>query len=61
MGHAGVNINNEQAIILGGVNQQIFDGYFVDLDRTKANKSENKKVISDYFNKPQKVIFLTEI
>lgn len=57
MGHAGVNINNEQAIILGGVNQQIFDGYFVDLDRTKANKSENKKVISDYFNKPAEGYF----
>ncbi|AYY82395.1 MULTISPECIES: N-acetylneuraminate epimerase [Proteus] len=57
VGHAGVNINNEQAIILGGVNQQIFDGYFVDLDRTKANKSENKKVISDYFNKPAEGYF----
>ena len=57
VGHAGVNINNEQAIILGGVNQQIFDGYFVDLDRTKANESENKKVISDYFNKPAEGYF----
>lgn len=52
VGHTGININNDQAIILGGVNQQIFDGYFVDLNQTKSNEIENKKVISDYFNKP---------
>lgn len=57
VGHAGININNHEAIILGGVNQQIFDGYFVDLNRTKENGSENKKVISDYFNKPAEGYF----
>lgn len=57
VGHAAININNHEAIILGGVNQQIFDGYFVDLNRTKENGSENKKVISDYFNKPAEGYF----
>lgn len=57
VGHTGVNINNDQAIILGGVNQQIFDGYFVDLNRTKLNESESKKITSDYFNKPAEGYF----
>lgn len=57
VGHTGVNINNDQAIILGGVNQQIFDGYFVDLNRTKLNESESKKIISNYFNKPAEGYF----
>ena len=57
VGHTRVNISNDQAIILGGVNQQIFDGYFVDLNRTKLNLKVKKKSLVIILISQLKVIF----
>lgn len=57
VGHAGININNNEAIILGGVNQQIFDGYFTDLNKIKDNEIEKKELANNYFNKPAESYF----
>ncbi len=36
VGHAGVSISTNKAIILGGVNKQIFDKYFINLNHAKT-------------------------
>ncbi len=60
VGHAGVSISTNKAIILGGVNKQIFDKYFINLNHAKNNSSIKSKVINDYFNKPIEGYFLIE-
>lgn len=51
VGQAGVS-HNGKAIIMGGVNQNIFNGYFADMAAAGDNKQQQNKIISDYFNKP---------
>lgn len=60
VGHAVTTNGNDQAIIFGGVNKQIFDGYFADLARTNNDKMAQDKVIQDYFNKPAKDYFFNQ-
>lgn len=52
VGHVGVSLNGSQALILGGVNKQIFDGYFRDLEKYKADDAAKQQVIQRYFNQP---------
>ncbi|MEM8392725.1 N-acetylneuraminic acid mutarotase, partial [Morganella morganii] len=61
VGHAGVSISTNKAIILGGVNKQIFDKYFIDLNNTKNNSPMKNKVINDYFNKPIESYFFNRV
>ncbi|SPZ21119.1 N-acetylneuraminate epimerase precursor [Providencia rettgeri] len=61
VGHAGVSISTNKAIIIGGVNKQIFDKYFINLNHAKNNSSIKNKVINDYFNKPIEGYFFNRI
>lgn len=55
-GHTGVKLNETMVLITGGVNEHIFDKYFIDI--AAADESEKNKVIYNYFNKPAKDYFL---
>lgn len=59
-GHTGINLNNDTVLITGGVNKNIFDQYFQDLESNKNNNIEKDKVIHNYFNKPAKDYFFND-
>ncbi|MEX5990288.1 kelch repeat-containing protein [Providencia hangzhouensis] len=48
VGHAGVSISTNKAIILGGVNKQIFDKYFINLNHAKNNSLNYLNLLLDY-------------
>ncbi|VEB60969.1 N-acetylneuraminic acid mutarotase [Salmonella enterica subsp. enterica] len=48
-------------LITGGVNEHIFDKYFIDIAAAAADESEKNKVIYNYFNKPAKDYFFNKI
>lgn len=56
-GHTGVKLNETMVLITGGVNEHIFDKYFIDIAAAAADESEKNKVIYNYFNKPAKDYF----
>ncbi|EJJ0115230.1 N-acetylneuraminate epimerase [Salmonella enterica] len=58
-GHTGVKLNETMALISGGVNEHIFNKYFIDI--MAAADSEKNKVIYNYFNKPAKDYFFNKI
>lgn len=58
-GHTGVKLNETMVLITGGVNEHIFDKYFIDI--AAADESEKNKVIYNYFNKPAKDYFFNKI
>lgn len=58
-GHTGVKLNETMVLITGGVNEHIFDKYFIDIEA--ADESEKNKVIYNYFNKPAKDYFFNKI
>ncbi len=60
-GHTGVKLNEMMALITGGVNEHIFDKYFIDIAAATADGSEKNKVIYNYFNKPAKDYFFNKI
>ncbi len=60
-GHTGVKLNETMALITGGVNEHIFDKYFIDIAAATADGSEKNKVIYNYFNKPAKDYFFNKI
>ncbi|HAT1683917.1 TPA: YjhT family mutarotase [Klebsiella oxytoca] len=55
-GHVAL-VHDGQVILTGGVNQNIFDGYFDDIAAAKGNKSELDKINRDYFSKPARDYF----
>ncbi|HDP0797556.1 TPA: N-acetylneuraminic acid mutarotase, partial [Salmonella enterica subsp. enterica serovar Dublin] len=57
-GHTGVKLNETMVLITGGVNEHIFDKYFIDIEA--ADESEKNKVIYNYFNKPAKDYFFNK-
>ncbi|EBI1925732.1 N-acetylneuraminate epimerase [Salmonella enterica] len=60
-GHAGVKLNETMVLITGGVNEHIFDKYFIDISAAAADESKKNKVICNYFNKPAKDYFFNKI
>lgn len=60
-GHTGVKLNETMVLITGGVNEHIFDKYFIDIAAAAADESEKNKVIYNYFNKPAKDYFFNKI
>lgn len=53
-GHAGVAVDSNNALIIGGVNKEIFDKYLLDYEKNKDNESAKNEVVQEYFNKPAK-------
>lgn len=51
-GHAGTPITGDTALIIGGVNKDIFDNYLTDIENNKNNEVVKNKIIKQYFNKP---------
>ncbi|CAM3514423.1 N-acetylneuraminate epimerase [Rouxiella silvae] len=51
VGHSSF-IYNGKAIIMGGVNENIFNGYFEDLANAKDDADLKNKIVSKYFRKP---------
>lgn len=60
-GHTGVRLNQGNALITGGVNEHIFEKYFIDIASVGSNEAEKNKVIYNYFNKPVKDYFFNKI
>ncbi|ELD7543830.1 N-acetylneuraminate epimerase [Salmonella enterica] len=60
-GHTGVKLNETMVLITGGVNEHIFDKYFIDIAAAAADESEKNQVIYNYFNKPAKDYFFNKI
>lgn len=50
VGTAATTLNGTQALLLGGVNKAIFDGYFADLAAAGNNEAQKSSVINAYFN-----------
>ncbi|EKS7778707.1 N-acetylneuraminate epimerase [Edwardsiella piscicida] len=59
VGHAAVALNRTQGLFLGGVNKQIFDGYFRDLHQNKDDKQASDHIIQRYFDKPSDDYFFS--
>lgn len=53
--------HNGKAIIMGGVNQNIFNGYFADMAAAGDDKEQQKQIINDYFNKPTQDYFYNRL
>lgn len=51
-------IHNGHAVSTGGVNENIFNGYFSDVELSKGNSALTGKVNRDYFSKPADDYFL---
>jgi N-acetylneuraminate epimerase len=51
-GHAGTPLDSNTALIIGGVNKNIFDNYLIDIENSKNNEITKNKIIQQYFNKP---------
>ncbi|ECB5850995.1 YjhT family mutarotase [Salmonella enterica subsp. enterica serovar Stanley] len=60
-GHVGVKLNEKMVLITGGVNEHIFDKYFIDIAAAAADENTKNKVIYNYFNKPAKDYFFNKI
>lgn len=52
VGTAAATLDGAQALLLGGVNKAIFDGYFADIASAGSNETQKKAVIHAYFEKP---------
>lgn len=50
VGTAAATLDGSQALLLGGVNKAIFDGYFSDLAVAGSQETQKKAVIDAYFN-----------
>ncbi len=50
VGTAATTLNGTQALLLGGVNKAIFDGYFTDLASAGGNESQKNAVVNAYFD-----------
>ncbi|WP_145555796.1 N-acetylneuraminate epimerase [Yersinia canariae] len=50
VGTAAATLDGSQALLLGGVNKAIFDGYFTDLAAVGSHETQKKAVIDAYFN-----------
>lgn len=59
-GHAGTSLDSDRALIIGGVNKDIFDKYLIDIEKNKENEAAKNKVIQAYFNKPTKDYFFNK-
>lgn len=42
-GHTGIKLNEEMILITGGVNEHIFDKYFIDLETNSNDIKEKQK------------------
>ena len=51
-GHTGTPLDADKALILGGVNKDIFDKYLLDIENSKDNETAKNKIIQQYFDKP---------
>lgn len=49
VGTAATTLDGSQALLLGGVNKAIFDGYFADLAAAGSNETQKNAVIDAYF------------
>lgn len=58
MGMAGhvTFVHNGKAYVTGGVNQNIFNGYFEDLNEAGKDSTAIDKINAHYFDKKQKII-----
>ncbi|GAC65629.1 N-acetylneuraminate epimerase [Edwardsiella tarda] len=59
VGHAGVALNANQGLLLGGANKAIFDGYLRDINAHKDDKKASEAIIQNYFNKPSEDYFFS--
>lgn len=59
-GHTGIKLDEDMLLITGGVNEHIFDKYFMDLKITSNDIKENQNVINSYFNKPANDYFFNK-
>ena len=61
-GHTVVSADGKNAIVIGSVNKEIFDGFFSDLDfAAKADdKALSAKINADYIGKPVKDYFFNK-
>lgn len=61
-GHTVVSADGKNAIVIGSVNKEIFDGFFKDLDyAAKAgDKALSAKINADYISKPVKDYFFNK-
>ncbi|MGH1473611.1 N-acetylneuraminate epimerase [Yersinia proxima] len=50
VGTAATTLNGTQALLLGGVNKAIFDGYFTDLAVAGSNETQKNAVVNAYFD-----------
>ncbi|NQS96530.1 YjhT family mutarotase, partial [Yersinia enterocolitica] len=50
VGSAATTLNDTQALLLGGVNKAIFDGYFTDLASAGGNETQKNAVVNAYFD-----------
>lgn len=51
-GHAGTSLDSNTALIIGGVNKNIFDNYLIDIENNKNDEVAKNRIIQQYFNKP---------
>lgn len=49
-------VHNGKAYVTGGVNQNIFNGYFEDLNEAGKDSTTIDKINAHYFDKKQKII-----
>lgn len=61
-GHTVVSADGKNAIVVGSVNKEIFDGFFKDLDYAakKGDKALTDKINADYISKPVKDYFFNK-
>ena len=52
VGTAAATLDGTQALLLGGVNKAIFDGYFADIASAGGDETQKNAVIHAYFDKP---------
>lgn len=61
-GHTVASVDGKNALVVGSVNKEIFDGFFADMDY--ANKNNDKKLLdkinADYIGKPVKDYFFNK-
>ncbi len=60
-GHAGTRLDKDKALIIGGVNKNIFDNHFTLLEQFKGNQDEITRITNRYFNQEAKDYFFNRI
>lgn len=59
-GHAAIALDKDNAVIVGSVNKEIFDGLFYDLEKAQGDEKALAQINADYIGKEVKDYFFNE-